>query len=451
MTILETARRILKEGPICDACMGRQFAKLSTGLTNARRGNAIKLALSMQASADDDKATQLELAPTLPEARKTAGSGEEEECWLCRGLFQKPEKLQAYADKCVAAVCGYEYDTLLVGTKVPPILSEKEEVLQAECGITHAEPLKSELNREVGKLVSQMTGKEVDFKRPEVLFIVDLAEEKVEAKVNSLFIYGRYNKYVRDIPQTRWPCRECRGRGCERCNMTGKMYPDSVEELINREAIATFNAADGVLHGAGREDIDAFMLGDGRPFVLEIMAPHTRNVDLHALEERINAYAMPRVKVNDLVYIEKSAVEEVKSMKVNKNYRLKVIYNEDISIETLKSSLAALSGTEILQRTPERVAHRRADLERKRRVFGAELEHIDGEHKYFVMTVRCEGGLYVKELVSGDHGRTKPSLSELVGQPLKVQELDVIKVEGGISWQDHTVKERKHGTSSTRT
>ncbi len=103
-------------------------------------------------------------------------------------------------------------------------MSEKEEVLQTECGITQAEPLKSEVNREVGKLISLMTGKEVDFKRPDVVFTVELAEEKVGVKVNSLFIYGRYNKYVRDIPQTRWPCRECKGKGCERCHNTGKMY-----------------------------------------------------------------------------------------------------------------------------------------------------------------------------------------------------------------------------------
>ncbi len=450
MTILDTAKRILKEGPICDACLGRQFAKLSTGLTNAQRGNAIKLALSMEAAATDDKDLQRELAPTLPQARKLVG-GEEAECWLCRGLFQDQARLQQYADKCVAAIEGYEYDTLLVGTKVPPLMSEKEEVLHAECGIAHAEPLKSELNREVGKLVAQMTGKDVDFGRPDVLFTVDLAEEKVAAKVNSLFFYGRYNKYVRDIPQTRWPCRECGGKGCERCHNTGKMYPDSVEELINRPVVEAFGAEDAVLHGAGREDIDAFMLGDGRPFVMEVMAPRRRHVDLPALEARVNAYAMPRVKVAGLVYVDKGAVEEVKGMKVDKVYRLKVIYNDDISIETLTSSLAALSDSEILQRTPERVAHRRADLERKRRVYGVGLEELNAGQRYFVVTVRCEGGLYVKELVSGDNGRTRPSLAALVGQPLKVQELDVIKVEGGISWQDHTVKGRKRDTSSTRT
>jgi tRNA pseudouridine synthase 10 len=296
-----------------------------------------------------------------------------------------------------------------------------------------------------------MTGKEVDFRRPDVLFTIDLAGEKVLLQVNSLFVYGRYNKYVRDIPQTRWPCRECRGKGCERCKGTGKMYTDSVEELISHESIAAFGARDGVLHGAGREDIDAVMLGDGRPFVMEVIDPHVRRVDPKALEERVNAYAMPRVRVAGLAYVDKSAVEEVKSIKVNKVYRLKVIYNEDISIETLKSSIAALSNSEILQRTPERVAHRRADLERKRRVYDTSFERLDEDRKYFIMTVRCEGGLYVKELVSGDHGRTTPSLSGLLGQELKVQELDVIEVEGGIAWQDHTARERRQGTSSTRT
>ena len=48
-----------------------------------------------------------------------------------------------------------------------------------------------------------------------------------------------------------------------------------------------------------------------------------------------------KVAVSELVYVDKSAVEEVKAAKLNKVYRLKVIYNEDISIETLKSSLAS--------------------------------------------------------------------------------------------------------------
>lgn len=457
MTIIETAKCILKEGPVCDACLGRQFGKLSTGLTNAQRGFAIKTEMSMQAAADGDKETQKLLAPAFQQARKVLGiEGQDEECWLCRGLFQDPESIPKWADRCIEAISGYEYDTLLVGTKVPPIYSEKEEVIWAECSIAHAEPLKAELNREVGKAVSLKTGKEVDFKRPDVVFTISLAADKVKPKVNSLFIYGRYNKYVRDIPQTRWPCRECGGIGrkgeaeCEHCKGTGRMYQTSVEEQINHEVIETFNSADAILHGAGREDIDGRMLGNGRPFVMEVEEPKIRWIDLGALRERINAYASRRVEVSDLHYVDKDSVEQVKSIKPDKTYRLKVIYNDDISIETLKSSLATLSDSTILQRTPVRVSHRRADLERKRKVHSATLEELNEADKYFTITVRCEGGLYVKELVSGDNGRTSPSLSALLNRQARVTELDVINVEGGISWQDHMVKEKRPDTSSQR-
>jgi tRNA pseudouridine synthase 10 len=457
MTIIETAKRILKEGPICDSCLGRQFGKLSTGLTNAQRGFAIKTEMSMQAAADNDRETQQLLAPTFPQARKVLGiEGQDEECWLCRGLFQKPENIEKWAGRCIEAAQGYEYDTLLVGTKVPPLYSEKEEVVWAECGVTHAEPLKAELNREVGKAVSLKTNKEVDFKRPDVVFTIDLAADKVLLKVNSLFIYGRYNKFVRDIPQTRWPCRECGGKGkkgdveCAHCGGKGKMYPTSVEEQINHEVIKEFLADDAILHGAGREDIDARMLGDGRPFVMEVVGPRIRWVDLNEVRKKINAYAAGEVSISDLHYVDKGAVEQVKSARLNKTYRLKVIYNDDISIETLKSSLATLSHSVILQRTPRRVSHRRADLERERKVYDIALEELNEAEKYFTITVRCEGGLYVKELVSGDNGRTSPSLSVLLNKQASVAELDVISVEGEIPWQDHTVKERRQGTSSQR-
>jgi len=458
MTIIETAKCILKEGPVCDSCLGRQFGKLSTGLTNARRGFAVKAAMSMQAAADDDKETQKLLAPAFLPARKVLGIADEkdEECWLCRGLFQDPESIPKWAGRCVEAAKGYEFDTLLVGTKVPPLYSEKEEVIWAECGVKHAEPLKSELNREVGKAVSLKTGKEVDFKRPDVVFTIDIAADRVELKVNSLFIYGRYNKYVRDIPQTRWPCRECGGSGvkdgaeCGHCGGKGKLYPSSVEEEINHAVIEAFQADDAVLHGGGREDIDGRMLGDGRPFVMEVIDPRIRQVELEGLRERVNGHAAGKVAVSELHFVDKGTVEAVKSIKLNKTYRLKVIYKDDISIETLKSSLATLSNSEILQWTPQRVAHRRADLERKRKVYEAVLEELNEAEKYFVITVRCEGGLYVKELVSGDNGRTKPSLSALLGRDCRVSELDVINVEGGISWQDHMAKEKRPGISSQR-
>jgi tRNA pseudouridine synthase 10 len=44
------------------------------------------------------------------------------------------------------------------------------------------------------------------------------------------------------------------------------------------------------------------------------------------------------------------------------------------------------------------------------------------------MKIRCQGGLYVKELVTGDEGRTVPSVSEILNNKAKPMKLDVLSV-----------------------
>ncbi len=432
MNILETAKKVIHEGPICDHCMGRQFAKLSTGLTNDERGRAIKLALAMEGdrvSKDDADDTILtELSPSSRYARISPGKGgdvgEDEECWVCLGLF---DNLDVWAERAAAALEGFEYSTFLVGTKMSGLLSENEEILWTESGATHAEQFKSELNREVGKLIAAKVGKEVEFKQPDILVTLNLAKEEVSLQVRSVYIQGRYRKLVRGIPQTRWPCRKCKGRGCEECNGTGKQYPESVDELVSEPLIKAAQSADTKFHGAGREDIDALMLGSGRPFVIEAVRPVVRTIDLDKLTKAINDGAAGKVEVEGLNIVQRDVVETLKTSKADKVYNLKVTFKESISEEKLRSAIDTLNGAQINQRTPQRVVHRRADLVRKRRVHNMELVELTDE--FAMITVHCEGGLYVKELVSGDDKRTVPSLTELIGTQAGVTELDVIKVD----------------------
>ncbi len=408
MTILDTARKIIKEGAICDHCLGRQFAKLSTGLSNDHRGKAIRLVLEMQADAEKDK----ELQELLKSDKR---------CWVCNNLFKD---LDSWAEKAIASLSGYEYDNFLVGTKVTGLLAENEEIVWAESATTFAEPLKTELNREVGKRIEKLTSKKANLKKPQIVVLLDLENNKVELEVNSLYIYGRYRKLIRGIPQTRWPCRLCEGRGCERCGYTGKMYQESVDELIKLHILEAAECEDTAFHGAGREDIDALMLGSGRPFIVEAKRPRRRSIDLNSLEAGINRGANGKIEVLELKFVESHDVEHLKSMKADKVYHIRIEHGT--TEEKLKSSLDILNKTPIRQKTPTRVLHRRADLERIREVHSTELESFGANTA--VLIVSCEGGLYVKELVSGDDGRTIPSIASLTGSKAKVIELEVIKV-----------------------
>jgi tRNA pseudouridine synthase 10 len=426
--ILDTAKRIVKLGPICDSCLGRQFAMLSTGLTNTERGKAIKTVLAMQATSYNDLELLEDLAPCSESARLSLGRKDEEDerCWVCLGEMET-ESLEAWADRAAAALKGLEYSTFLVGTRMSGLLAENEELLLADGGSSHAEPFKSELNREVGKLIASKTGRKTDFEHPDVVVHLLLDRELVELQIASLFIRGRYRKLVRGIPQTRWPCRVCHGRGCERCGGTGRMYQESVDELIRPAVIEAAQSEDTVFHGAGREDIDARMLGTGRPFVVEAVRPRVRTIDLARLEEEINCRAEGKVEVRELSPADQKTVERLKEGPFEKTYSALVELGSEISEEKLKSVLKELVGS-IDQQTPSRVSHRRADKIRVRKVYSADLAEVSG--RLARITIRGDSGLYIKELISGDGGRTKPSLASALGVDAVVVELDVIDVGG---------------------
>ncbi len=426
--ILETARRIIGLSPICDSCLGRQFAMLSTGLTNVERGRSLKTVLAMRASASEDRALLEELAPSFKPARLKLGRKDEEDvrCSVCLGEMRQ-ENLELWAAKAESALQGREYSTFLVGTKMSGLLAENEELLLADGGSKHAEPFKSELNREVGKRIAALTGKQVDLTRPDVVVHLNLEKGDVELQVASIFIRGRYKKLVRGIPQTRWPCRECRGRGCPRCEGTGRMYQESVDELIKPAVVDASQSEDTVFHGAGREDIDARMLGTGRPFVVEAVNPKVRSIDLVKLQAEINRRAEGKVEVLDLAPTDAATVEYLKKAAFEKTYYALVRFGAEVSEEKLKSVLKELIGN-VDQRTPARVSHRRADKHRIRKVYSADLEEIAGQTAR--IKIKGDSGLYIKELISGDGGRTKPSLADALRVDAVVIELDVIDVGG---------------------
>jgi tRNA pseudouridine synthase 10 len=246
-----------------------------------------------------------------------------------------------------------------------------------------------------------------------------------------VFVEGRYRKLVRDLPQTVFFCPECKGhprrrRGCARCEGFGKLTRDSVQELIGWVLGSVFKTRKHKFHGAGREDVNVRMLGEGRPFVVELLGPKVLDVDLAAAEAEINRRNEGRLEVRGLHWTEKSRVAVLKEEKHAKEYAARVRCATPIEPERA----AQLAGRRItlVQQTPERVAHRRAQLDRERWIEIVKLApREDGDWE---LVVRAQHGTYVKESISGEGGATRPSLSELVGAPCECVELDVLAILG---------------------
>jgi len=412
MTVLEDAEAALETGPLCDSCLGRLFAERSFGLANAERGRALRVTLALEAD-----------EPFEPS----------EDCWVCE---LESDRVDWWAEQAATAVRGYEFGTYQVGTKVPPLFEENDTLLREDVGLDPAagEALKTELNREVGKRIGDLTGAEVEFGRPDVQFTLDLATDEVDVNVNSAFVYGRYRKLERDIPQTKWPCNDCNGTGrwqgqpCEGCDGSGYRYDESVEQLTAPVVVDAMDGEAGTFHGAGREDVDALMLESGRPFVIEVDDPRVRDVDVAQLERDVNDFADGKVEVEGLRLATHDMVERVKELDASKTYRMDVEFDEPVAEADLQAALDELEGTTVHQETPQRVAHRRADLTRTREVYAASGDRVDETHAD--IRIHGAGGLYVKELISSDEGRTEPSLSGLLGVDAVVTALDVVDVQG---------------------
>jgi len=340
-------------------------------------------------------------------------------CSICQNqIFERLGKLVPRAKN---EASNIDFSSFSVSSKIPADFELAEEELWDKAGILKALSLKTQLNSELASSMKKELKKEFDPDSPDISFSFDFVEDEVGISINPVYLYGHYRKFSRDISQTKWPC-DCKD-GCALCGGTMMKYR-SVEELVAGPLLAAFCAKGSKFHGAGREDVDARMLGDGRPFIFELEEPLKRNVPLSQLESQINESLEGKVEISRLSFAPKNMVEMVKQVRLEKSYRAIVETSGPISQKAL--SKIPKSAT-LNQQTPNRVLHRRSDLERIRHVKG--ITHRQLGQNSVEITMKTEAGTYVKEFISGDGGRTKPSVSEFLGVSAVCKELDVIKVK----------------------
>lgn len=187
-----------------------------------------------------------------------------------------------------------------------------------------------------------------------------------------LYLWGRYTKLSRSVPQTPW----IRGHF-------------SVQEAVSEPFEAFSGCVEGLLHGAGREDVDVRMLGNGRPFSLELVDSRRSlqeiAAQLPALQDAVNvgtghknaggAVSISRLRVagpGDLP----SEVQKVGEGK-RKHYRCVVWASRKVGKEELERTLCGRPELVVQQSTPLRVLHRRTLLDRPRSIFGMKVEWIN--------------------------------------------------------------------------
>jgi len=398
---------IKRYAPFCVSCLGRSVGLVGFGLDNRERGLEMINLIDISNNSNIVKDIICD----------------SEACTICDGLIGE---IDNFIDLSCESISDYSIDTFKIGTIVDKDIIKLETEFSTLFGSNLSESIKSQLNREIGLGVFHKLNLSARLDRPDSTIIIDTRYDTVNLEIKSIFIEGKYNKFDRTIPQTHWPCRKCKGRGCKSCNNTGQLYPDSVQSLVAAPLMKITNSTENLFHGMGREDIDAAMLGFGRPFVLELRMPKNREINLDEVQKKINADNEERIQVNNLEFVPRSRVAELKNTVCEKSYRVDVSIPKEITIESLKNGAQRLKEQLVKQRTPTRVAHRRADLIRPR--FVQSVNVLSFGQGMVELEIRAQHGTYIRELVSGDMGRTVPSFSSLVDGACKVEVLDVLNL-----------------------
>ena len=479
----------------CDHCLGRIGGKKRFGQSDLESG--------------------IEIRASVVEADSTMANARENEplCPFCENLFEEAPLL---AELIYESIGERDCSRLQLGARIPKDQTEAEDHLRKRFGAGGSAPLKSSLVEEVARQLGELgMGQNLVVEKPEILALIDVLTLTVELDIRSHYVYGRYRKLERGIPQTKWPCRACKGRGCEKCDYTGLQYSSSVQALIGDPLLELFGSEEHAFHGMGREDIDVRCLGRGRPFVIELKKPYKRDVDMNLIMDAINSSAENRLEVSDMRPSNRREVVRVKDTPAEKSYTIRykiepitqsnfdeltqvmeipsnnqernkrrknhhrrrkpepepeveIDYSsmkkaelvelceqkglaksgtKDVLIERLSTFKEAtlplpekdyimeimtnLQGCTLAQRTPERVAHRRADKIRKRKVLetsNPSIKEDEDGNLVAEFSLRCESGTYVKETVHGDGGRTQPSIASLIKAKCTVEWLDVADI-----------------------
>ncbi len=325
-------------------------------------------------------------------------------------------------ERILATSGPYEFRTFLIGFARPDDYSREN----------HEERFRN-LKNSLGEALEKLWPERVvDFLRPDVCFRVT-SEFSVLVESAPIFIAGRYRKLSRQIPAARWIHHKCQGRGCPECAYTGNLCGPSIQELLERPVLSATGGQATRFHGLGREDTDVRMLGQGRPFVLEVFSPKRRYLDLSALAAEMEKGSKDLAEVSRFALTDRSAVNAVKTSAAEKTYRARIETSAPPPADA-SSRAASLAGLTVSQTSPRRVAVRRGrDTVRKRLVVESRwLGEFEGG---YLWEVRAEAGTYIKELISGDGGRTIPSLSDLLGVSCSCALLDVLEVHWNPPWE----------------
>ncbi|HSA98995.1 MAG TPA: tRNA pseudouridine(54/55) synthase Pus10, partial [Candidatus Nitrosotenuis sp.] len=363
---------ILQEYDLCDVCLGRLFAKKLGLVSNKKLGDKIHRRLKIKST----------------------------KCYVCKNIF---DDISSHVAKMLDVSSDHDFATFLVGTKIKPSILDRDDHLRSRFRLRGIDGIKTNITKDLVKQFSRKTKKKAESSEPDLVFMIDFKADSCTIQTKPVFLWGRYTKTERGIPQKQKPCATCLGKGCIDCSYHGISEFDSVEGLISKYLFEKFGAVQTKITWIGGEDSTSLVLGSGRPFFVKLLHPKKRHL---RLPKKI---ALGKITVQNLKLINKTPTGPIQfASKVNLHITCQnKIEQKDLTrLDSLEKSTIA-----VYEKSGKRAEKLIQNVQYR----------VDSENSFY-LSMTAGGGLPLKRFVSGDD--VFPNISDVLENKCRCETFD---------------------------
>jgi len=323
-----------------------------------------------------------------------------EKCYICKNIF---DSLDPMLINTLEKLSSYDFKTFHLGIILKPSFLERDDYIKSKFKIKGIENLKFSIAKELAKKISRKTNTNRIADDSELFIEANFKNESCRLRAKPLYIYGRYNKKIRNLAQKQESCHRCNGIGCHNCKFKGIKDIQSIEETISNFFIEKFDCNQVKINWIGGEDQFSLVMGNGRPFFINLLNPKKRNKILP--------------KTFDLKVI---SLSELKKLTVQPKGSAPFKSEVSITVETEKPiSLTQLKKLKILENCILETSSRNQKKSQKC-IYKIEYKKIGKTQ--FILDLFMDGGISIKSFVQNSD--TTPNVSDLIENRSKIIQLD---------------------------
>jgi len=374
--IILQSKSILSECDLCDNCLGRFFVS-STNLSSGRRlGNKIRNSINFRIAT---------------------------KCYICKNLFSN---IDLYVKMMQNMSTEYEFSTFTVGAILKQSIIERDDKLRSRFHLRGVDGIKTDVTKELGKKFIRKTKKRIDHLLPDATFTINFKTEQCNVKTKPVFLYGRYVKDKRGLPQKEESCRDCMGKGCIFCNNHGIVSFDGVEGKISKFLYEKFKTERVKFTWIGGEDKTSLVMGNGRPFFAKLLSPKKRNVRL-AKKSNLN-----EIMIHDL-----RKIDHIPNGSIQFKSKTKILVST-------KNNLSSNKLKKLKQLTDAPIEITDSNKQYKKRIY--KLKYKKHSLQSFAVEMEADGGIPIKWLVNGFS--VIPNISSILNTDCFCEKFDVDQI-----------------------